>query len=232
MIVVVKKKTILIVLLIALFAALILGTGINYANAFAPEKPFVVVLDAGHGGRDNGVTGVKSNISEKEVNLAITYLVKEYLEKANIKVVLTRKDDDGLYGDVKSNFKRADMKKRKEIINQTAPDVVVSIHCNKFPTDSKRRGAQSFYEQMSLRSKELANSLQSSLNILNNEYAHREFPPLKGDYYILKCSRYVSAIVECGFMSNQEEDMLLQDEEYRIRIAYKISSGIIGYLNK
>lgn len=231
MIVVLKKKTLVILLIVILIASVIVGTSINYAHAFRPEKAFVVVLDAGHGGRDNGVTGIKSNVTEKEINLAITFLVKEYLEKANIKVVLTRKDDEGLYGNVKSNFKQAEMKKRKEIINKANPDVVVSIHCNKFPTDSARRGAQAFFEQMSPQSKDLAKSLQASLNILNKEYAEREFPALKGDYYILKCSEYVSAIVECGFLSNPEEDMLLQDQEYRIRIAYKIACGIIGYLS-
>lgn len=231
MILVLKKKTLVIIIIIVLFSCLLIGVGISYAQAFVPDKPYVVVLDAGHGGRDNGVTGVQSKTSEKEVNLAITFLVQDYLEKANIKVILTRKDDNALYGDVKRNFKIADMAKRKEIINQAKPNVVVSIHCNKFPTDSNRRGAQVFYEPMSKQSKDLADALQASLNILNEEYSKRQYTALKGDYYILKCSKYASAIVEAGFMSNPEEDILLQDKEYRIRIAYKIASGIIGYLS-
>ncbi len=231
MIIVLRKKIILSLLIILLLSTTIFGVGISYASALRRKNQFVVVLDAGHGGRDNGVIGVRTNAKEKQVNLAITYIVKEYLEKASIKVILTRKTDDGLYGKATSNFKKIDMQKRKEIINQAYPDVVVSIHCNKFPTDSKRRGAQTFFENTSESSKELAMALQSNLNILNKELVGREFSALKGDYYILKCSKYVSAIVECGFMSNPEDDMLLQQEEYRKRMAYKIASGIIGYLS-
>ncbi|HHU43775.1 MAG: N-acetylmuramoyl-L-alanine amidase [Bacillota bacterium] len=231
MILVVKKKTLLILFLIVVLLLVFILLSINYSHAVNAEKDYKVVLDAGHGGRDAGVTGVDSKVQEKVINLAITYYVKEYLEKAGIGVVLTRTDDGGLYGDVKSNFKRTDMAKRKEIINQAKPQAVVSIHMNKFPTDSTRRGAQVFFEQMSVQSKELATALQNSLNTLNNEYAKRSFEPLKGEYYILKCSRYPSAIVECGFLSNPEEDMLLQDDEYRKKLAYQIASGIIGYLS-
>lgn len=231
MIIVLRKKIVLIFLITLVIATIILGVGVSYVNVLRRKNSFVVVLDAGHGGRDSGVIGVNSKIAEKEVNLAITYMVKAYLEKAKIKVILTRKNDDGLYGKATANFKKIDMQKRKEIINQTQPDVVVSIHCNRFPSDSKRRGGQAFFEPTSEHSKELAFSLQASLNILNKEFVGREFSALKGDYYILKCSKYVSAIVECGFMSNPEDDRLLQQEEYRDRVAYKISSGIIGYLN-
>lgn len=231
MIIVLKKKTIKLIMLIILILALAIGVGINYAHAFLPQDAFVVVLDAGHGGRDNGVIGVESKMKEKELNLIVTMLVKKELEKADIKVILTRESDEGLYGDVKKNFKKADMQKRKEIINDAKPDAVVSIHTNKFPTDSKRRVAQVFYEQMSENSKELAQSLQSSLNMLNKQYAQRKFTELKGDYYILKCSKYASAIVEIGFMSCPEEDRLLQQDDYRKKLAYQIASGIIGYLS-
>ncbi len=230
MIFVAKKKTVLIVLLIIILLIVFVPFSMNYNKAVNAQKEYTVVLDAGHGGRDEGVTGVESKVTEKKLNLVITFYVKEYLEKAGVDVVLTREDDNGLYGDVKSNFKRADMKKRKEIINQNKPEAIVSIHTNKFPADSKRRGAQAFFEQMSANSKELATSLQDSLNMLNNEYANRSFPPLSGEYYILKCSRYPSAIVECGFLSNPEEDKLLQTEAYRKKLAYQIASGILAYL--
>lgn len=230
MIFVAKKKTVLILLFVIVMMMVFIPLTINYSQAVSAQKEYTVVLDAGHGGRDNGVTGVKSEVTEKELNLVITFYVKEYLEKAGVDVVLTREDDNGLYGDVKSNFKRADMKKRKEIINQAKPEVVVSIHMNKFPADAERRGAQAFFEQMSDNSRELATALQNSINTLNKEYAKREFDALSGEYYILKCSRYPSAIVECGFLSNPEEDELLQSKDYRKKLAYKIASGILGYL--
>ncbi|MDD4315542.1 MAG: N-acetylmuramoyl-L-alanine amidase [Clostridia bacterium] len=231
MILVLKKKTVIICFIIILIAGLAAGTTAKIVKATHAQKDCVVVLDAGHGGRDNGVIGTKSGMKEKELNLIVTFLVKEELEKAGIKVVLTRKDDDALYGAALKNFKLEDMKKRKEIINATAPDAVVSIHMNRFPADSSRRGAQTFFEEMSDKSKALAQAVQAGLNTLNKEYAQREFAALKGDYYILKCNKYPSAIVECGFMSNPEEDMLLQQEDYRKKIAYLIASGIMGYLS-
>lgn len=233
MILVIKKKSILIILSILLIVAITIGTTLSFVHTFSDNQTaqFIVVLDAGHGGRDNGVIGVESGIAEKVLNLAVTMLVKEQLEKAKIKVVLTRKDNDGLYGDAKSNFKLTDMKRRKEIINEATPDVVVSIHMNKYPTDSARRGAQVFFEQMSPSSKELARCLQGSLNTLNTEILAREFSPLKGEYYILKCSKFTSAIVECGFMSNVEDDRLLCTVEHQQKVAYQIYSGIMAYLS-
>ncbi len=231
MIFVLKKKAIIICVVIMLILGLGAGVAVKVTKAAQAQKDFVVVLDAGHGGRDNGVIGVKSGMKEKELNLIIVKMVEEHLTKAGVKVVLTRKNDDALYGNVKSHFKIEDMKKRKEIINSAMPDAVISIHMNKFPSDASRRGAQTFFENMSVGSKTLAESLQASLNTLNKEHVGREFPALKGDYYILKCSRFPSAIAECGFLSNPEEDMLLQQKDYRKKIAYQIASGILGYLS-
>jgi N-acetylmuramoyl-L-alanine amidase len=121
------------------------------------------------------------------------------------------------------------MAARKKIILDSAPKLVVSIHCNKFP-DSSRRGAQVFYEPLSEQGKALADSLQNNLNTLNAEYVQRSFTALKGDYYILNCSKYPSAIVECGFLSNPEDDALLNNEDYRNKLAYRIFCGILGYL--
>lgn len=233
MFLVLKKKTLLIIsaiiLILALTAGLTatlvcMGTGTEASAA-------VVVLDAGHGGVDSGAKGVNSGVTEKELNLVIAKKVKALLEKDGIGVVLTRENGDGLYGDETKNMKKADMARRKEIINNAKPAVVVSIHGNKFP-DKSRRGAQAFFEEMSDGSKELSNMLQRSLNTLNKEHLDREFEALKGNYYILKCSPYPSAIVEYGFLSNPDDDALLQKEEYRDQIAFAVYSGIKAYLTK
>lgn len=231
MIVVMKKKKLIFVIVVLIILAICLGTTLTVADTFSPQKEIVVVLDAGHGGRDNGVIGTESGIKEKELNLKITFLVKEYLEKGNVKVVLTRKNDNGLYGDANSNFKQIDMNIRKDIIRQAQPNVVVSIHANKFP-DSSRRGAQAFYEEMSEESQKLAKALQASINTLNNQYVEREFTALKGNYFILKCSRYPSAIIETGFLSNSEDDKLLNDKEYQEKMAFQIYSGIMSYITE
>ncbi|HOB64872.1 MAG TPA: N-acetylmuramoyl-L-alanine amidase, partial [Clostridia bacterium] len=162
------------------------------------------------------------------INLIIVKKVEKLLKDNGIGVVLTRKDHNLPFVETITQ-KQLEMQARKKIIEEAKPNLVVSIHCNKFP-DSSRRGAQVFYQPISERGKALAESLQSNLNTLNTEYAGRAFTILKGDYYILNCSEYPSAIVECGFLSNKEDDALLNTPEYQDKIAYRVFCGIMGYL--
>lgn len=234
MFVVVKLKTVLKVLTAAFAAAVVLVSATFFVPkavtaTLATTGEYTVVLDPGHGGVDAGVIGAVSKARESDVNLKISKKVKRLLNKNNIDVVMTRETQDGLYGDDMTNFKKRDMAKRKEIILSAAPDVMVSVHCNKFP-DASRRGAQVFFEPRSETSVALANGLQSALNLLNKENLGKTYAALKGDYYMLKCSNYPSAIVECGFLSNPEDDRLLNDNAYQEKLAYQIFSGIVAYL--
>lgn len=188
-----------------------------------------IVLDAGHGGVDLGVVGKNSGTPEAEINLIIVRSLEKRLKENNFAVTLTRKDEQGLYGTKTPGFKLRDMKERKRIIEDAYPDLVVSIHCNKFPR-SDVRGAQVFYEPTSFQSATLAKTIQTNLNILNREYVGRPYECHSGDYYILKCSPYPSVIVECGFLSNPQDDALLNSKTYQDKITYAIFSGIIAYL--
>lgn len=188
-----------------------------------------VVLDAGHGGIDGGVTGVKTGVKESELNLKIVKVLERYLSDAGIKVVLTRKTEAGLYGVATKNLKRRDMEKRRDIIKNAKPTIVVSVHLNKF-SSSSRRGAQVFYKPGDEKGKFLATCLQNSFN--KDKINARDYSPLSGDYYILNCTEYPSVIAECGFLSNPEEEALLITEEYRDRIAYDLFKGIVGYLSE
>lgn len=188
-----------------------------------------IVLDAGHGGVDLGVVGKNSGTPEAEINLIIVKNLEKRLKENNFTVTLTREDEQGLYGTKTPGFKLRDMKERKRIIEEAHPDLVVSIHCNKFPR-SDVRGAQVFYEPTSAKSSTLAKTIQNNLNILNREYVGRPYECHSGDYYILKCSPYPSVIVECGFLSNPQDDALLNSKTYQDKITYAIFSGIIAYL--
>ncbi len=187
-----------------------------------------VVLDAGHGGIDGGVTGVNTDVRESEINLAVVKNLQVYLEQAGINVVLTRKTDAGLYGLAVKGFKKRDMQKRKEIIEKAAPAVVVSVHQNSYPRSS-RRGAQLFFRDGSEAGQTLANNIQAELNAMPE--CVQKSVPLAGDYYILNCTEYTSVICECGFLSNPEDEALLITEEYRDKIAYAIYTGILTYLS-
>lgn len=189
-----------------------------------------IVLDPGHGGVDGGVIGVNSRVYEREINLSIAKLVAKNLNKAGAKVVLTRENQYGLYGVAEKNFKQRDFQKRKEIIEKNQPVVVVSIHCNKYSSPS-RRGAQVFFNGANSESRGFANLMQNILNDnINTNYAKRSFDCISGDYYIVKCTDIPSIIVECGFLSNPEDDRLLNDPSFQELMSYHIFSGIMQYV--
>ena len=191
-----------------------------------PDK-VKIVLDAGHGGIDGGVTGINTLIKESELNLIIVKKLEKYLIGSGFSVVLTRSSDAGLYGIATKNRKKKDMQRRSEIINKVKPSLVVSIHMNQYSL-STRRGAQVFYKQSDESGKKLANCVQDSFN--NMENSARNCSALVGDYYILNCSQYPSIIAECGFLSNPEDEALLITEEYQEAISYAIFKGIVEFL--
>lgn len=187
-----------------------------------------VVLDAGHGGDDPGKIGINGAL-EKDVNLAITLLVKQYLEESDIRVVLTRENSEGLYDAGASNKKVQDMKRRIGIIEENSPDVTVSIHQNSYPEEYVH-GAQVFYYTGSEEGKALAEKIQRRL-VEGVDPENKRQVKANDSYYLLKKTRVPIVIVECGFLSNAEESEKLCTEEYREKLAWQIHLGIVQYLN-
>ena len=223
----VRKKAVIVAfaLLFLAASALVSAGGIKAA---AKEKHFfTVVIDAGHGGIDGGVTGATTGIAESELNLSVAKFLKEDFAAAGFKVVMTRTSSAALYGYLGGSLKKRDMQNRKRVIEKASPDLVISIHMNKCPIPS-RRGAQVFYRAGDERSIALAASVQDRLN--NMEEASRDCISLVGDYYILNVSPCPAALVECGFLSNAEDEKLLVSESYRGKISCVIFKGAIDYL--
>lgn len=198
--------------------------GVKEANA-GKNNRFCVVIDAGHGGIDGGVTGRNSKVAESEINLAIALKLQKLFENAAIKTVLTRKNSGGLYGLATKGYKRRDMQKRAEIIKNSGADLFISIHQN-FYSDSSRRGAQVFF--YSEKDKNFASAVQNKLNSMKE--ASRECEILYGDYFVLKQADFPACIVECGFLSNAEDERLLIEESYREKLASAIFCGTLEYL--
>lgn len=223
-----KSAVITLAALIAAGVALGLCAGAlassSSASASAGEK--VIVIDAGHGGVDAGVLGRTSSVKESDINLAVARKLQGYFSEAGFSVVMTRSSNGGLYGVPNSGFKMRDMKKRREIIEGSGAEMVISVHQNFCPLPS-RRGAQVFFRQGSETGKELADSIQSALNEMPE--CVKKTDALTGDYYILKCTESPSVIVECGFLSNAEDEALLSTEEYRTKIAYAVFKGAVSY---
>ncbi|MBO7187449.1 MAG: N-acetylmuramoyl-L-alanine amidase [Clostridia bacterium] len=226
---IIKKRTVLIfstflaiiIAFITLFSALSNLTQESFSSDF-----FKVVIDAGHGGVDGGVSGVKTGVKESDLNLILAKELASFLNEEGIKTVLTRSTKAGLYGTATSNRKRKDMLKRKEIILDSAPNLVISLHMNYYSV-SDRRGAQAFFDEKNENSKKVALAVQSALNDLpTNE---RKYSALKGDYYILNSTNYPAVLIECGFLSNPQDEELLISREYREIFCQAVLNGISIY---
>ena len=196
-------------------------------NGTVDDRP-CVVIDAGHGGRDPGKVGY-GEILEKDINLQIAERIKGYLEANDVRVVMTRQEDVMLETGDGSSKKTQDMRARVNLIEENAPQVVVSIHQNSYPAQSVH-GAQVFYYTGSSEGSCLAELLQKSMLIYVDPENTRQ---IKGDdtYYLLKHISVPTVIVECGFLSNPEEAQKLADEEYQDRMAWAIHLGILQYLS-
>ena len=226
---IIKRRSIIIIsVLLATVLTFVLCIGALYDKPIgnAVVNKIRIVLDAGHGGIDAGVSGVNTNVRESDLNLKVVKKLENYLIGAGMNVVLTRSTDAGLYGIASGNLKRKDMEKRKEIIKSAQPHLVISVHMNQYSL-STRRGAQVFYKNNDEKSKQLADSIQDSFNAEIN--IDREYSALTGDYYILNCSNYPSVIAECGFLSNPEDEELLITDKYQDDVAYAIFKGVVGF---
>ena len=194
----------------------------------AQDKKPCVVIDAGHGGSDPGKVGINGAL-EKDINLSIALIVKQFLEANDVEVVLTRETDEGLYDDNASNKKVQDMKQRVSIIEETAPMVTVSIHQNSYPQEYVH-GAQVFYYDTSVEGKKLAEIIQERL-VEDIDPQNNRQVKANDSYYLLKKTATPIVIVECGFLSNSEEAAKLCDPLYQEKVAWAIHLGILQYLN-
>ena len=201
---------------------------VNQTESTKKEAGPLILVDAGHGGTDPGMIGV-GGLEEKGINLSVSLLLRDTLEKSGSSVIMTREEDKGLYDSSAANKKAQDMQRRIAMIREHAPVLSVSIHQNSYQ-DSGVHGPQVFYYEGSVEGKKLAEAVQSSLNHQLEVDRPRD---VKGNasYYLLKRSSGTLVIVECGFLTNPEEAQKLQKKEYQQKVAAAVSEGIRTYLN-
>jgi len=218
---VIRLKKVLIVL--AILVAILGYTICKVVPTIAtPATNRVIVIDAGHGGFDPGALS-ETGIEEQEINLSIALKLQRLLEESGTTTFLTRVDEDSV-----GETKREDMKKRKEIRDVEESDMYVSIHLNSFPQEHVK-GAQTFYSSNE-ESKKLAELVQKKLKEVVEPSNNRVAKELS-TVYLLKNTKNPSIIVECGFLSNNEELKKLQDDIYQEKLAWAIYLGIIDYYN-
>ena len=216
--------------LCAAFAFHALTTGLPVMQAFSTvEKPPVtVVIDPGHGGEDGGAVS-PDGVQESHINLAVSKQLRDLLCFAGVQTVMTREEDvticdEGL-GTIRAR-KASDIRNRVAIVNGTENAVLLSIHQNSLPSSTVTHGAQVFWNQQE-GAKELAEAIQTSLNDtinVGNEKHTKQIPPT---VYLMKHVTAPAMLVECGFLTNQEETGRLQDETYQRTLAISIAAGYL-----
>lgn len=211
-------------------------TNASDRNFFLPDPlgGQKVVIDAGHGGQDGGAS--KGEVIEKDITLAIAQHVAKELKKKGATVVMTRTQDGDVidehapsekFGTMRER-KKQDIFLRKDIVEKEKPDIFITIHANAIP-ETKWRGAQVFYHKEGHAESEiLAKSIQESIrsNLKNTD---REALSIK-QIYLLKKVGVPAALVETGFISNDEERALLTDKKYQEKMGDAIVEGIEAYL--
>lgn len=190
------------------------------------KKDFIITIDPGHGGYDPGKVGV-NNIQEKDVNLAISLILRDILTDSGFTVYLTRDSDVSLDTPGASSKKNSDLHNRIEMIRTNQSDISVSIHQNSF-SDSSVHGAQVFYYFSSDKGSSLADCIEEGISTTISPDTARK-SKANDNYILLKNNPCPAVIVECGFLTNESEGTSLSGTEYQTTIAKAIAQGINSY---
>lgn len=184
---------------------------------------FVITIDPGHGGFDNGANVGKTN--EDELNLKISQALKTELESRGATVYLTREDDQDMTQRNHHYSKQDDMYLRAMKIDENNPDVFVSIHLNS-TSSSSAWGSQVFYYKNSEQGKELAKMIHDAMKPVTGTRKKIQ----SAEFYVLRCTKTTGVLIECGFISNANERGQLRSSKYHQKLASAISDGIEKYL--
>jgi N-acetylmuramoyl-L-alanine amidase len=229
-----RKKLLLLGLTILLIITITFLKGFRVSKIFNYKNKEAIVIDPGHGGIDGG-TSDKTGLLEKDINLDVSLKLKKELLVEGYGVIMTREKDESLenLSSINASRYRRDLNVRKTIINENEPLAFASIHVNS-SKKSGARGIKIYYFPTSTEGKRLAESIAKSVDInlygkfLKDDNLRAEVLP--EDYFILRETKYPGALVEIGFITNPEENKLLQDEGYKEKVAFAIKKGIVEYL--
>ena len=199
------------------------------AHLIPMERNFTVIIDAGHGGIDGGATSC-SGKPESAYNLEISLRLNDLMHLLGIHTVMVRTTDISVYtqGDSIAAKKVSDLKNRVQLVNTTNNAILLSIHQNTFP-DEKYHGAQVFYTTQG-QGKALAEQLQTAFCTTINPGSNRRIKPAD-DVYLMEHINKTGVLIECGFLSNFEEEQKLRSEEYQKKLCCVIASTVCNFLD-
>lgn len=227
------KKLIPIYLLVLFGCLVLVQLGSQTMTVMIEKAPIegraCIVIDAGHGGIDGGATSC-TGVLESQLNLEITLRLDDLLHFLGHDTKMVRTTDTSIYteGTTIAAQKVSDLKERVKLVNETENALLVSIHQNTFQ-DDRYHGAQVFYAKDTT-SEALAKKLQSAMIQFLNPGSKRQCKPSDGIYLMHHIER-PGVLIECGFLTNPEEEAMLRSGEYQQKLCCVIASVVNGYLS-
>ena len=193
------------------------------------ERAHTVVIDAGHGGEDGGAVSC-TGVMEKQINLEIARRLNDLLHLLGYSTQMIRTTDVSVYtsGDTIARRKASDLQVRVKMVEKIDSPILVSIHQNLFP-DARYSGAQVFYDPAG-KGQELAEALQATFCSTLNPGSHRAIKKASG-IYLMEHISCPAILVECGFLSNPQEESLLRSDKYQKNISIVITAGVAEFLD-
>lgn len=193
------------------------------------ERLHCVVIDAGHGGMDGGATSC-TGVLESNLNLEIALRLNDLMHLLGLDTRMIRTTDESIHtqGETIAAQKVSDLKNRVQIVNDTENAILVSIHQNLF-ADSQYSGAQVFYGTKQ-GSDDLAKKLQDAFKSTLNPGSNRKSKKADG-VYLMQHIDCTGVLVECGFLSNPEEEAKLRSAEYQKKLCCVIAATVSEFIN-
>ncbi len=218
-----NKVYFILVELVCAFALLSIPFEIHQQKKASELIKYTIVIDPGHGGKDNGCCS--DDVYEDEINLEIAKALSGELISQGFMVYLTRDGDYDLASDYALNRKNEDLKNRVKIVNSFETDILISLHVNYY-NNQAICGPMVYYRYQDDASKHLAEIIQNKLNEINNldKVIHSE------NFYLFRNTTCLALLIECGFISNPSEKNKLITPSYQSILAHQISQGVISYL--
>lgn len=219
-----------ITLLAILFAAFLGNKGVAVLSQNPINNDRVtIIIDAGHGGIDTGATSYTGRM-ESDINLEISLKLRDLFNLLGYKTKMIRTTDISVFteGTTIAAKKISDLKNRVQIVNSTNNAILVSIHQNYF-AQKKYKGAQIFYNRAG-ESEKLAKLLQSNIVATINPGSNR-LAKKANNVYLMENIHTTGILVECGFLSNPQEEHMLLDARYQKQLCCVIAATISTFLN-
>ena len=192
-------------------------------NPLAGQSSVIVVLDPGHGGPDGGASS-PDGVQESHINLDISFRIRDLLAFCGQESLMTRTEDISIHTPGADRWKASDLQNRVLLVNETENAVLLSIHQNSLPSSPVTHGAQVFHNQAGA---PLAAAVQAALNEYINPGNEKQMKSAPTGVYLMKHIKAPGILIECGFLSNAEETLRLQESSYQIKLAAAVTAGVL-----